>query len=318
MGSIGIELRARNNLAWLLMADDPRATLETARQAIELATSMGVGDLVAQLAEVACAAAVETGDWTWAIETTLDLEEGTIPVANRINLAATSSIIRALRGESDPLAAVTTLERLADDLDSQIVAGVDLARAWAAFVAGDAPRARELARRAAAGSFSVEKSAAHALAARASLWAGDPAAAAVDVTAVESIGVRGRAVEAEVMTLRAGLLAVDDPDAAHARYRAAGEAWRSLDLTARAALCMADEHRVLATMPSPELLAVLEELGAAGLRALLESGPGRKAVSGSAGPARSARSPRPSADTARRSGGGRPRRPARDRRPPAG
>ena len=310
IGSIGIELRARNNLAWLLMTDDPRATLETARQAVELATSMGVGDLAAQLAEVACAAAVETGDWTWALETAGELEDGTIPVANRINLAATSAVIRALRGEADPLAPVTRLEPLPDDLDSQIVAGLDLARAWVAFVAGEVTEARGLARRAAAGSLGAERSAAHALAARASLWAGDAAAAAAEIAAVESIEIRGRAVEAEVMTLRAGLLAFEDPGAAHARYRAAGEAWRSLELAARLALCLADEHRLLAITPSPELLSVLEELEGAGLRALM--------VSGSAGPARSARSRPPSADTAARSDGGRPRRRGRDRRSPAG
>jgi class 3 adenylate cyclase/tetratricopeptide (TPR) repeat protein len=313
-GSIATELRARNNLAWLLVADDPRATLETARQAVELATTMGVGDLAAQLAEVACAAAVETGDWDWAVEAAGELDQGLVPEANRINLAATIGIIHVLRGEPNPLAAIDAIEPLPTDLDAQIVAGIEMARAWAAFTAGDPPAARVLAQRAASRSLGITRGHAHALAARASLWSGDRASAESEVAALESLHIAGRAADAQLLTLRAGLLSGQDHSSAQACYRRAEEAWRSLDLPAHMALTLIDEHRLLGVPSSPEMLAVLDQLGAAGLRRLVRDG----AVNPPRAAPPPARSRRPKAGTARHSGAGHRPPPATGRRSPAG
>ena len=312
IGAISTELRARNNLAWLMVADDPRATLDTARQAVELATAMGVGDMAAQLAEVACAAALETGDWEWALETAEELlHEGT-PAANRIDLAATASIIRALRGTADPAAPLTALEPLPDDLDDQILAGLALCRAWIDLLAGEAGAARARAAESAAGSLAAERFHALVVEARACLWDGDPAAARTTLAAIEALSLRGRAVEAHLATLRAGVTAASDLAGARTEYRAAADAWRSLDLPGMLAMCLTDRCRLLGEEPDAEAAALLSSLGAEGLRRMVAP------VSPPADPARPAPRRRPTAGTAPPTDGDRRRPPGRGRRSPAG
>ena len=83
------------------MTDDPRASFEAAREAVTLATTMGVGDIASQLGEVATAVAVDTGEWDWAMNAAEDLARGPLPEANRVNVAASVAIIRALRGDPE-------------------------------------------------------------------------------------------------------------------------------------------------------------------------------------------------------------------------
>lgn len=308
-GYLTTELRARNNLAWLLVADDPRTTLETAREAVELATKMGVGDIAVQLAEVATAVAVDTGDWDWALATVAELEGGAMPDANRINLAATVATIRALRGDPEPMAAIEAMEPFPAETDVQVVASVHHARAWAAFVGGNHETARQLAERAAAGSFGAERMEQRSLAIRSSLWLGDRDAAMAAFESLTAAPISGRASEAEIMTLSAGIAALDGEGDARARYRAASQAWRQLDLPLHLALCELDAYRLLPeNEPSDEALGIIERLGADGLRRLIGRGAARPR----------ARSRPPTADTARRKGGARRKPPARGRPSPSG
>ena len=129
-GFLSAELRARNNLAWLAVADDPRVTLETARRGFELAQVMGVGDMAVQLGEVACAAALDTGDWEWALTTTDGLLSAPLPEANRLNLIADAAVIGALAGDRSRIRALGGIEPLPPETDAQVVAGVQVARAW--------------------------------------------------------------------------------------------------------------------------------------------------------------------------------------------
>ena len=308
-GYLTTELRARNNLAWLLVADDPRTTMETARQAVELATKMGVGDIAVQLAEVATAVAVDTGDWDWALATATELESGVVPDANRINLAVTVAIIRALRGDPDPMAALEAMEPFPAATDGQVLAGIHYARAWAAFVNGDPGTARQLAERAASGSFGAERAHQRTLAIRSSLWLGDRTEAAAAFAALTATPTSGRASEAEILTLSAGLAALGGEPDARTGYRRATQAWRRLDLPLHLALCALDAYRLMSEgRPSDEALGIIEKLGANGLRRLI--------TRGSAPPR--ARSRPPTADTARRRGGARRKPPAKDRPSPAG
>jgi len=299
IGAVSTELRARNNLAWLTVADDPAAALGAAREAVELATTMGVGDFAAQLAEVACAAALDTGDWAWAIATAADLAHEGTPTANRINLAAVASALRALRGVPDPLAPLRALEPLPADLDNQIQAGIKLTRGWVALLEGDPAAARGWAGEAAAGLLGVERFLALVLAARSSLWGGDAEDAGRSLAELRALSIRGRTTDAHLATLTAGIMAATDPDAARAAYREAADAWRSLRLLGMLAVCHADACRTLGDPPDPEVAALVEELGANGLRPWLAP------VSARGAGARRAPGPRPSAGTARRTGAGR-------------
>jgi hypothetical protein len=318
-GSVRTELRARNNLAWLVVADDPRTAMDTAREAVELATTMGVGDLAAQLAEVACAVALDTGDWEWALATAAELEHRVVPEANKINLASAVSMIRALRGDARPLAAIEAMEPFPRDTDRQVLAGVDHARAWAAFVAGDFAGARGHAARATGASFGAERIQQWTLATRASLWMADPEGAADGLRELEALATRGRAGEAATMTLTAGLSALMGAADAVQQYRRAEEAWRQLDLPLHLSLCLLEAHRLLpGTGQAQETLFILESLGAHGLIRMANDTLGLAPVSRPGSPSRPAQWPRPTTSTGHRSGAARRRRRATDHPAPPG
>ncbi len=177
-GLLNTELRARNNEAWALLDDDPRAAMETARLGLELATAMGLGDIAVPLADIACTAAIETGDWDWALRTIDELGQRGIPDTFRIVLVANAAIMNALRGAADAMEPLDALDPLPPDTDRQVVAGVRQARAWAAFIAGKFDDARRLADEAIEGYVGNDPAYQRALATRAALWSGDRNSAA--------------------------------------------------------------------------------------------------------------------------------------------
>ena len=312
--ALGVELRARNNLAWLSVADDPRITFETARQGYELAAAMGIGDLALQLADVACAAAIDTGEWTWAIETAESLEAGHLSDEFRIDLGATVAIIHALKGDATPMATIDAIHPLPATTDRQILAGIQHARAWASFVEGDFAEARAFCIQAAEGSLGAERAHQWTLATRASLWMRDAESARAGIRELDGLGLSGRAVRAASHTLAAGVAALDGREEAPSLYRSARETWQELDLPFHVALALLDAHRLLddGNQELAEALAILSAMGANGL--LAAAGVASVVSLGSA-PPRRARSRPPSGGTARRRGGG--RRPPRTTGRPA-
>ena len=268
-GFLSAELRARNNLAWLVVTDDPRTTMETAREAVALASSMGIGDIAVQLAEVATAVAVETGDWDWALETIGEFERGVVPLANRLSLASTAAIIRSLRGDERPLLALEALEPAPPDTDSQVVAAVQYAHAWERLCAGAFAEAEKLARRAAESSLAAERHQHLALATRASLWQRDADRAREALDELTEMGIDGRAVSAErsALALGLGLLTGDTDEEAR---RGAADAWRELDLPLQRALAGLDTAILSHTPPDRETDGLIERLNAGGLRRLVD------------------------------------------------
>ena len=303
-GSLHTELRARNNEAWALLTDDPRAAMETARLGLELATAMGLADVAVPLADIACTAAIETGDWGWAVETIGELAQRGIPDTFGIVLAANAAIIGTLRGANDAMDALDALDPLPPDTDGQVVAAVQQARAWAAFVSGEHDQARRLAQEATDGYVGSDPAYQRAFATRAALWAGDQVSAASSIARLNPLGHWGRATQATVETMQAGLAALAGRQEAHARYRQARSAWEALGLPLQLALCMLDEHRLAPDRaPATELIVLLESLGADGLLHLADVDVA-DVRNRSAAP-RPARSHRPRGDTVRRTDAGR-------------
>jgi hypothetical protein len=235
-----------------------------------------------------------------------------MPDANRVNVAAAIAIIRALRGEPQPMAELDALGSLPADSDAQILAGIGFARAWSAFVANDLAQAHVLAAEAAAAWLGPERVDAWNLAGRAALWQRDLAAATAARDAVESAEVSGRAVDARLLTLNAGLATLRGEPGARDAHRAAAEAWRQLDLPLHLALCQLDEHVLGGNgEPPDESLGILQELGAEGLIGLVSArSPAARAPR--------ARSTPPSGRTGSPTDAGRPRRRAARPRSPAG
>jgi class 3 adenylate cyclase/tetratricopeptide (TPR) repeat protein len=271
---LSTELRACNNLAWLVVSDDPRATMRTAQRGLELATAMGVGDMALQLADVVSLVAIDTGQWDWALGMLADLlPQPDLAPAHRLAFAANGAILRALRGEPHPEAALDALEPIDPQTDVQLVASLDYARAWLAFLDSRYDDAREAADRAAVHEVAtgVERHYAQALATRSSLWLGDARAAEIGLTALSGLPVSGRFVEATRDTLTAGVAALDGREAAaDSLYPDAAAQWRALDLPFHLALCQLERHRFVNDGAArDEAVLILESLGGEGvLRAI--------------------------------------------------
>ncbi len=273
---IGAGLRARNNLAWLVAPDDPWATMATARDGLELATRMGIGDMALQLAEVVCAAAVDTGDWDEALAVLQAVRDRPQAPAHRIDFASTEATLHALRGDAGAGAGLEALQPLDPDTEPPVMAALDMARAWIAFLDGELAEAQRLAEAAGTRSLGAERHAALVLAARAALWRGARAEAAAAIKRLGRLKMHGRAVLAARSTLRAGAAAMAHRQSAGQMYADAVESWRALHLPLHLAFCLVERQRWLTAASGverrewqAEAEAILDDLGAAGvLRAL--------------------------------------------------
>jgi hypothetical protein len=272
LGLTAAELRARNNLAWLVATDDPQATMEAARGGLELATRMGLGDMALQLAEVVCTVAIDSGDWDAAMAVLGDMRDRLQAPAHRLEFAASEAILRALRGDPKAAGVLDALEPLDPDTAPQVLGVTDKARAWIAFVDGRLGDASRLAESAAGRSLGADRHAALVLAARARLWLGDQAYVLAMFDRLGQVGVNGRAVRAAEMTLQAGAVALTDQESAGGLYEEAVAAWRALRLPLHLALCLAERQHVLpaalGAVHDPgreEAETILATLGATGL-----------------------------------------------------
>jgi len=258
------ELRARNNLAWGLLADDPLAAGDTARQGLGLATEMGIGDFLVPLADLACSAALEAGSWDWALATA-EAEDGGSGGTYRVVLTAVSAVIRALRGERAAFAALDALEPLPPDTDTQLLAVCGLARAWQHFLAGDLDGARDRADRAIVDAPNLPL---HelAVAVRIRLWQGDRDAAAATLAVLADPSRWGRAADGARRTMEAGIAALEGDPRAGGLYRDAVEGWERLSLPLQRTLCLLDRQRLLPEASDEhELREAIAALGANGL-----------------------------------------------------
>jgi class 3 adenylate cyclase/tetratricopeptide (TPR) repeat protein len=248
-------MRALNNLASTMQDSDPRAGLEVARTGIALTRRLGIPPF--NLIDNAHSTAFRTGEWDWA---TAELEpmlgEDVDPLTRAVALADAIQL-RLFRGEP-------TAEWIAD-LEAIPTSGADpvkeatlaWTRAAVAYVSGRYDVARTEAHRF-AGIFSQGAAEGFLWAARCALLSNDPEAARQDLTLVDGIARRGRAIDADRTTIRAGLAARDGlPHEALAIYRKAMNVWRDLGLVWDEALCAIDMASLLGP-GEPEVVAAAE------------------------------------------------------------
>jgi class 3 adenylate cyclase/tetratricopeptide (TPR) repeat protein len=274
-GHGSVELRALNNLAWTMVGDDPRATSETARRGLELAERLGIREMALQLLDIATIVAIDTGDWDWAVAALDEGAGGELPTTHRLDFAATRTILNALRGAPDPTAPIDSQDPLEPDLDPEALGWVEHARAFVAMVAGDLPRALELARFAAGKTRGFERSAALAVAGRVAAWSGRADDASAILAELEADEAHGRAARAARHTLRAAVAAAraagkgDGLEAAHREWTEALNGWVDLDLPLRRGLCHLDRWVLTGSEEDHEAaVAIFEKLGATPLLAL--------------------------------------------------
>jgi len=265
-GNDALVTRAINNLASVLADDDPRASLEAARDGLAVMARRGERGFT--LVDNAAAGAVRTGEWDWALaQLEAAAPEETDPVARGSALAGILQI-RAFRGIpiGDVMAELATTLATADS--SAHEAFVSLTGAYAAFAAGDLVAARAGARRYSE-SWPQGGVEGWRLAGRAAVWTRDIDAARSDLEALEGLQRRGRAAALERASIEAGIAALEGRSGdALPKYREVLRGWDDLGLPWDRSLCAIDMATILDPR-EPEVVAAaaqargtLESLGA--------------------------------------------------------
>jgi hypothetical protein len=190
------------------------------------------------------------GEWSWALALLDEWLANEITGDVFLELFVDRAVLRALRGE-DPTADLAAAEQLLPKLvDPQFTSYRHWARSWAAFTAGRLADAQQEAESAASVT-NYFTPITLPIAARAALWAGDaPGAASIVAELAASIS-RGQAVALDVVTLKAGVAALEGrrSDAA-AGYRDALRGWQGLGLAFDHALAVVDMAILLAPTES--------------------------------------------------------------------
>jgi class 3 adenylate cyclase len=268
-----VERQSRTLLTFFLQSADPVEGLALARDGQEIARrlgSLGYGFLMVGNA-VSCA--LRVGEWDWAsalLEEWISME---ISGNFALELYVDRAVLTALRG-GDPAADIARAATMVAEVkDLQYDSYLRWARAWAAMAAGRLKEAREEAVLAArsSGFFSPISL---PVAARASLWEGDPAGAGAILADLVSSGYRGQAVDLDLATLRAGVAALEGRRAESvAAYREAIRGWRQMGLAFDESLAVLD-MAILLDPVEPDLRALVdtarESLRQLGAQPLLE------------------------------------------------
>jgi class 3 adenylate cyclase/tetratricopeptide (TPR) repeat protein len=245
-------LRATNNRLSHECDRDPRSAFELALAGLTLARRLGRRSDAVGLLGWAAWNALRTGDWAWAVAELDAMSLDELEAGDRVSLGHTAFLFRALRGipVDDRITGLAGVG--ADDR----IEPIEMSRTFAFFAAGRLSEARA-ARRRAAESFG-EPGALSNYGARAALWSRDLAGAVDDLATFDGSGLHGTVVEADRLTVRAGIAGLDDRAAdALALYREALRAWRALGLAWDEALCGIDMATLL-DPSDPEVRAAAE------------------------------------------------------------
>jgi class 3 adenylate cyclase/tetratricopeptide (TPR) repeat protein len=243
-GLLLIVQRALNNLASFSLDEDPRAALESAREGMALAKRLGIRPF--QVLDNAVTAALEIGEWDWALG---ELEDRrfveTDPVARSVVVGDLQTIL-SFRGEpaADELAELESITEGEPD-ESMKATAIHWGRGVDAFATGRYAEARTWFHKVAV-SYPAAVGDVYPLAARAALWAADAAGAASDLARIDQTDRRGRAFDNDKNVIRAGIAALGGrSDEALAAYRDALQTWRELGCVWDEALCAIDMALVL-------------------------------------------------------------------------
>ena len=224
------QLRIMSMLPTFTALDDPRASVAVQREAIDLARHVGSRARELGILFNVVEDARRTGDWEWARAELAAAQQLDIDDASLVGLRLQELFFRLYSGEA-AAADIDEIERAVNEMDdADLVAGVldcrgvlahrigrwvDAGRAWVSIAdVSDLNAPYALPR-----------------AARAFVVGRDGVAAKAALDRLAALGARGRAIEADRATIRAGLAAIEgDKETAVAGYRAAIAAFRDLGL----------------------------------------------------------------------------------------
>ncbi len=238
-------LRARINLSSVLGVEDPLGALRIASEGFEEAKRSGRLEMMATTGFNAIELGIHVGEWDRAVAITSDLASLELDPVDRFQVDTIAALPNVLRGRpyAEGLARAEAFARGSDE--PGVVGQVDSLKAWIALVEGrfaDAYAAASAATALNAGYVTTESP----LAARAALWAGNATLARAAVDQLRSTGSRGRAINASLRSLDAGIAALTgQADEAAAGYRDAMRQWRNLESWFDLALCQLDYVRLV-------------------------------------------------------------------------
>ncbi len=269
-------LRARNQLAFVLIDDDPRSALVVARDGLALARRLGKYSVALFLLTGVAEVALRTGDWQEAAAVVQEGLDGEPEGRDRVMMLAFSAVYRSLLG-GDPGPDLAELAGLEHKGEVWMGFYTESTPAWLAGLRGDHEMSWETSTRLA----ELDELNAPYLwerAARAALWLGDPWRSRQAIDAVAGLGFRGRANAASLAVLQAGLAALEGR-VGHAEtgYRDALAAQRDLGCDGDLAFSLLDAVRFLGPTTdagraaAAELRTLLDRLGAAGLLPMLDA-----------------------------------------------
>ena len=250
--------RARTNLSGGLFLEDPRTGWETGKAGFEQAKREGRRDLMTILALNAVGNAVKIGKWDDALRIVADMEGIELDPTDRYYLQSSRLMMEALLGRpyEEGLDGLRAFASTSDE--PGIVGQLASIEASLALISG----AYDDAQAAALRSVSINAGAASddlPVAARAALWAGRPEVARDAVDRLRAVGSHGRALNANLHSIEAGLAASDGrPDEAAAGYRDAMRDLRDLEAWFDLALCELDFVRFVGG-ESPDVEAAASE-----------------------------------------------------------
>jgi class 3 adenylate cyclase/tetratricopeptide (TPR) repeat protein len=222
-------LRAAVNRGFAESLDSQRTGFESARAGIALARRLGLRSLLTILTGNASEYAIATGDWDWAEHELAGHGEDLEP-SHRAILLSGLAFFASARGR-DPSQELEELKRTSEQAgDVSTVSQYLFTNALCLLVTGryaDAMRGFEDAM----SRIVTTSSDSRLLATRAALWSGDHATLAAHLRELDETGEFGRSIEANRLSLRAGLTAVEGrADEAAGLFRQARRVFAELEL----------------------------------------------------------------------------------------
>jgi len=245
-GLVDVHMSTRTQLTFYEQFADPVAGLAMTRDGLEIASRQGSAVYGFFMVGNAVSCAIRVGEWAWVASLLDEWLANEITGQFYLELYVDRAVLSALRG-ADPSADLLDAARLLPGMaDPQYTSYCHWGRAWAAFVTGRLADARQEAI-SAADAANYFAPIGLPIAARAALWAGDAPDAAALVARLEACLFRGQAIGLDVVTLRAGVAALEDRRAeAVAGYREALRGWRTLGLAFDEAIAALDMAILLA------------------------------------------------------------------------
>jgi len=248
---IDIELNARVLITFFEQWGDPALGVALTKEGLEIGRRAGSRGYGFQVVGNGTICAMPVGEWEWASQLLDEWVAIEAEAAQRAEFYFDRAILKSLRGEpsADDLAEAERLRTSAGITDPQWESYEVWGRAWAAFVRGDLAEAHEKA------VWAMEHTTYFVplcwpLAVRAALWAGDRDAVERLVGQSDIRGYAGPLVDADQVTARAGLDALDGNfPAAIAGYRDALRAYRAIGAVFNEATAVID---MVSVVPAAE------------------------------------------------------------------